>query len=163
MATKMMNGRECQWRQIPVVPPADDQVGPKLLEERYDQPSRVQAVCLQCAERGAHGDRRQKLIQQLGPRCEPEIAAMHDLEVIVRETDGGKGKGRHHRNPHEAVGQVGPQQRGYQHSDHDQHPAHGRCTGFLLVGLGAVFANVLTDLKFTQPAHHRGTDDEPDE
>ena len=152
-----------QRRQIAVVQPADDQVRPEMLEERHDQARRIQAVGLQGAQRARHGEGRQKLVAQLGARGQAEVAAVHDLQIVVGKSDGAEGQRRDHGDPDEAVAQVGPQQRRDQHADNDQHAAHGRRAGFLLVGLRAVLADVLADLEFTQAANHRRADDEADE
>ena len=88
---------------------------------------------------------------------------MHHLQIIVGEADGAERQRRQDRNPHEAVAEIGPQQRGDNHAHHNQQAAHGRGARFLQVVLGAVFANVLADLEFTQAADHRRANDETDE
>ncbi len=117
----------------------------------------------QGAERSGNRKGRQKLVSELRPRGETEVAAMHDLQVIVGKPDRSKRQRRRHRDPDEAVAQIGPQQRGDDHADHDEHSAHGGCPGFLLVGLRAILAYVLADLEFTQTANHGRADDKTDE
>ena len=60
----------------------------------------------------------------------------------------------HHHQPDEGIGQVAPQQRGQKDGDADEHAAHGGRAGLLLVVLGAVFADVLADLKLAQLLNH---------
>ena len=85
---------------------------------------------------------------------------MHYLQIIVGKTDRAERQRRQHGNPHEAVAEVGPQQSRNDHADNDEHSAHGRSAGLLLVGLGAVLADVLADLEVTQAANHGRPDDE---
>ena len=72
-----------------------------------------------------------------------------------------KARVEEHGDPDEAIAQVRPQQGWHHHGDNDQHASHGRRPGFLLMGLGAVFADVLADLEFAQPANYRRADDQP--
>ncbi len=161
-ATKIMNGRNASGhRQCDAS--ADHQVGPEVLEERNDQPRRIQAVSAASAIRvAANGECRQELVGQLGAAGQAEVAAMHDLQIIVGETDGAEGQRRQHGDPDEAIGQVGPEQRRNQHGDHDEDAAHGRRAGLLLVGLGAVFADVLADLEFAQAMNDGRANDQSD-
>src|SRR5208283_4718231 len=62
-----------------------------------------------------------------------------------------------------SVAKVGPQQSGNNHPDNDEHTAHGRSSGFLLVGLGAILADVLADLEVTQTANDGRPDQKTDE
>ena len=89
-----------------------------------------------------------------------QIAAMHHLGVVVGESDGRERAGGKHGNPHEAIAQIGPQQRGNDDRDDDQQSAHGRRAGFFLMSLRAFFANVLSDLKFAQAADDQRTHDQ---
>src|SRR6202158_593682 len=80
---------------------------------------------------------------------------MGHLGVVVGESDGGERTSRKHGNPYEAIAQVRPKQCRDDDCDDNQQPAHGGRTGFLLVSLGALFANELSDLELAQ-----ATDDE---
>src|SRR5215831_2797825 len=88
---------------------------------------------------------------------------MDDLQVVVRETDGTVGKGGNHSDPDVAVAEVCPQQCRDDCGHDDEHPAHGRSAGFALMGLRAIFADVLSDLEVPQASHHGWSDDETDE
>ena len=65
-----------------------------------------------------------------------------------------------HRDPDEAVAQVGPQQSWDHDGDRDQQAAHGGRAGFFLMSLGAFFADVLADLKFAQAVDDERADDQ---
>jgi len=82
------------------------------------------------------------------------------LLVIVGESDCGIGNGGKHNDPDEAVAEVGPEQRGHDHGNRDQQPAHRRCAGLFLVGFRSLFANELTDLELLQAANDDRPDDE---
>ena len=82
----------------------------------------------------------------------PKIALVHHLRVIVDESDDAECQQRKHRDPDIEVPQIGPEQRRHHDADDDQHAAHGRRAGLLLMRFRAVFANVLADLKFAQLA-----------
>ena len=88
---------------------------------------------------------------------------MDDLNVVVGKTDGGESRGREHGNPDKRIAQVGPEQRGNQDGDGNQQAAHGGRAGLFLMSLRAFFADVLPDLKITQPLNHDRTDDQAGE
>ena len=137
---------------------ANHQVRTEVLEERHDQARGVQPVVLQGDQGEADRQSRQELVEQLGASGQSEVAAVDHLQIVVGEPDAAVGQRRHHRDPDEAIAQVGPQQRRHHHGDHDQHSAHGRSACLALMGLGAVFANVLADLEVAQSPHHRRAD-----
>ena len=83
---------------------------------------------------------------------------MHNLQIVVGESDGAVGQRRRHSNPDEAIAQIGPQPCWHDHGDHDQHAAHGGSPRLALVGLRAIFANILADLEVTQSPYHRRAD-----
>ena len=66
---------------------------------------------LQSDKRNRDDDAGQYLISELRARSEPQIAAMHYFEVIVRETNRTESQRGEYRDPDERVAQVGPQQR----------------------------------------------------
>ena len=105
----------------------------------------------------------QGLGHQLGPAAEPLVVLFDDLEVVVEETDEAEAQGYQDQKPDIGVVQLGPQDGGGQGGENDHQPPHGGGAGLGLVGLGAVFPDVLADLHgpelADEPApHHHGDD-----
>src|SRR6202790_4353475 len=88
---------------------------------------------------------------------------MNDLKVVIGKTDRPEGHRRKHRNPDKRIAQVRPQQRRHQDRDRDQQTTHGRRTRFFLMSLGALFADVLPDLKIAQPLNNDRSNDQAGE
>ena len=148
-------GQERQRREVAMMQAADDQVRAEVLEERHDQAGGVQPVRLQGAQdrrrwRWPPGTDRTSLARA----GQAQVAAVHHLQIVVGKADGAEGQRGEHRDPDEPVAQVGPQQRGNQHADDNQHAAHGGRAGLFLMGLGTFLADVLADLEFAQAADH---------
>jgi hypothetical protein len=70
-----------------------------------------------------------------------------DFVVIIHKTDGTERHGRADGEQHVGVTQVRPQERRNHDGGDNQHAAHGRRSGFLLVGLGTFVANILLHLQ----------------
>ncbi len=158
-----MKRQKSQRRQIAVVPFADHQVRAEMFQEGHDQTRRIQAMLFQSAQRRSHRNGRQELVEQLGARGQAQIAAMHNFQIVVGEADGTESQSRNQCDPHEAITEIGPQQRGNHHAHYNQKAAHGWSSGFLLMGFGAVLANVLANLKFPDAANDGRPNDQPDE
>ena len=88
---------------------------------------------------------------------------MHHLDVVVGKTDGAEGQRGKDRDPDKGIGGIGPQHRGQQNGDDDEHAAHGGRAGFFQVRLRPVFADVLADLELAQLLNHLGPDEERDQ
>ena len=101
----------------------------------------------------------ERLPEELGAGREAEIAPVHDLGVVVGETDGAEGQRGADGDPDEGVGGIGPEHRGQQDGDDDKDAAHGRRARFFLVRLRPVFADVLADLEFAQLLDDVGADE----
>jgi hypothetical protein len=108
------------------------------------------AELLQDYERDRDQQRDSDLPEDFGARGEAEVAAFHDFDVIVGESDGAESDGGSDDEPDEGISGIGPEDRRQQDGDGDEHAAHGGCAGLLLVRFGAVFADVLADLKLAQ-------------
>src|SRR6185312_10575912 len=121
---------------------SESQMRVKMLEERHAELGGVVALRLHGNERDGDGGGNEELRAELGPSGEAKVAPMDDLDVVIGKTDGSKGQRGTHGQPDERVGQIGPEQRGQQDGDTDEDPAHGGRSGFLLVLLGAFFADV---------------------
>ena len=65
---------------------------------------------LQGDQRNCDEDAGEDLVAELGASSESEIAAVHNLKVVVGETDGSEGQGREDGNPDEGIRQVCPEQ-----------------------------------------------------
>src|ERR1017187_5900013 len=59
--------------------------------------------------------------------------------------------------------EIGPEQRGHHDADDDEDATHGRRARFFLVGLWAILADVLADLKFAQLADQPGSQKDTEE
>src|SRR5581483_11865779 len=129
---------------------SDNQVRTELLEEGNQQPGRVQAMGLHRDQSDCNTNASKDLEQQLATSGQAQVTAVNSFEVVVGKTDAGEGASREHRDPNEQVGQVRPEQRGYNDRDGNQQTAHGRSAGFFLVGFGTFLANVLPDLELAQ-------------
>src|SRR5260370_19286674 len=68
-------------------------------------------------ERDGYSGSGQSLVSQFSPRCQPEVAALDDLDVVIRETDGAERCGGKYCDPDEWIGRIGPQYRGQQNGD----------------------------------------------
>jgi hypothetical protein len=88
----------------------------------------------------------------LGPGGEPQVAHLADFGVVVPKADGAEAQQAEQRHPDVRVPQVGPQQRGDDDGDEDQHPAHGGRARLLVMRFRAVLADVLADLELAQLA-----------
>ena len=111
---------------------------------------------MQHQQQEADHQRRDDLQRQLLARGQAQIALAPQLGVVVPKSDRAEADQAEQRDPHIRIAQVGPQQRRHHDGDDDQQAAHGRRAGFLGVRLGAVFADVLADLKFAQLADQPG-------
>ena len=100
----------------------------------------------------------QALQPKLLPGGEAQIPPVHHLGVVIGKANRGVRAGGEHRNPHEAVAQIGPQQGWNHNGDGNQQAAHSRSAGLFLMRLGTFFADVLADLKFTQAADDQRPD-----
>ena len=96
------------------------------------------------------GDTDKRLQSQLLHRGHTHAAPARHLDVIVGEADGAKGEGRAHHQPDEGIGEIAPQQCRHQNGDTDEHSAHGRGAGFLLVRFRTLIPDVLADLELAQ-------------
>src|SRR6185312_3958161 len=83
--------------------------------------------------------------------------------IIVGKSDCRESASGKNRNPDKAVRQIGPKQCRHNDGDNDEQAAHGRRSRFFLVCFGALFANVLADLKFAQAINDQRADNEPGE
>ena len=105
----------------------------------------------------------QGLGHQLGPAAQPLVALLDNLEIVVEEADEAEAQGHQDQEPDKGVVQLGPQDGGGQNGENDHQPPHGGGAGLGLVGLGAVFPDILADLHgpelADEPApHHHGDD-----
>ena len=129
---------------------ADGEVRPESLEERDYQARGIAALLLQQNECDGNGDTHQDLQAHFRARCKSQVAPVHDLDVVISETDAAEGERREHYHPNERIGKITPQKGRQQDRDADEHAAHSRRAGFFLVFLRPLFADVLADLKFAQ-------------
>ena len=134
------------------VPPAQFRNEP--LEERKNEPRVVDVVLGQHQQDDADRRGDQNLVAHLVARTQPVVRLTHDLHVIVGEPDAAKRRRRPHRDPHEGVGQVRPQQRGHERRGEDEQPAHGRRPGFRAVGRRSFLPDHLADLKLVKRPDH---------
>src|SRR5580765_7933847 len=84
---------------------------------------------------------------------------MHDFEVVIGKTDGGKHDRGKHTDPDKWIAQIGPQECRNHDADGNQQTAHGGRACLFMVSLRSLFSDVLPDLKFTQaPNDNRAND-----
>ena len=88
---------------------------------------------------------------------------VHHLAPVVHPADGAKAQRDQQHDPHEAVGQVEPEDGGDRDREQDQHTAHGGRAALADVGLHRVFANRLADLQRSQAANEIRTGDQAHE
>ena len=119
----------------------------------------VNALAAYYEQRKRDGHSADHLQAHLLRRGKAEIAPLDDLDVVIRKTDGAEcQRGKHHQ-PDEGIRQIAPQQRRQKDGDTDEHAPHGGGTGFLLMVLGTILADVLADLEFTQLLNDEGPDE----
>jgi hypothetical protein len=123
-----------------------------LLEEWDDEPRGIHAIRLHGDEHRRDDDASRDLQREFGAGGEAQVAAMRDFRVVVGESDGRVSADGKYGDPDETVAEVSPEERGNNDRDDDQQAAHGRRAGFFLVGLGSLFADVLSDLEVAQAA-----------
>ena len=142
---------------------SDHQVGAKLFDERHQQLGGIEAARLHCDQRNRDQNAGDNLKPHFCFAGQSQIPPIDNLNVVVAETDRGKGRGGKHSDPNETVAQVSPQ-KGWNHDgDGYQQAAHGRGSGFFLVRFGPLLANVLSDLKFAETVDDEGANDEAGE
>ena len=139
------------------------QIGTQALDEGNGQLRGEQLELREHDERDGDAGAGQPLPEQLGARGEAEVAPLDDLDVVVGKTDGAEGQRGKDGDPDEGIGGIGPEHRGQQNGDDDEHAAHGGRAGFFLVRLRAVFADVLADLEFAQLLDDVGPDEQRDQ
>src|SRR6202035_5726861 len=88
-----------------------------------------------------------------------QIPPVDNFNVVVTEADRSKGRGGKHGNPDEEIAKVGPQEPWNYEGDRYQQATHGRSASFFLVCFGALFADVLSDLKFAETIDYERADD----
>src|ERR1700724_2752267 len=131
-----------------------------LLQEWDHQTGRILRAMLQGDQRNCDENACGDLVAKLGASREPGIAAVHNLKVVIGETDGSEGQGGEDGNPDEGISQVCPEQCRNQDGDGNQQSAHSRRAGFFLMSLRSLFSYVLTNLKVAQPPDNDRADDE---
>ena len=119
--------------------------------------------CCKNHQGNGHDGAGQPLPKQLGARRQAQAAPLDDLDVVVGKADGAEGQRGEDRDPDKGIGGVGPEHRGQQNGDDDEHAAHGGRAGLLQVRLRPVVADVLADLELAQLLDHPGTDEERDQ
>src|SRR5581483_7368127 len=129
-----------------------DQVRAKLLDERHHQVGGVLVDRRQGHQGDTHDSGYGELQQKLHAGSQSQVSLVDDLEIVIGEPDSAKADGREYDQPDEMVGKVCPEQGGNDDRDGNQYAAHGWGAGFFLVGLGALFTDVLADLKFPKLA-----------
>lgn len=138
-------------------------IGPPAFDEGDGQLRGVHSELREDGESPRNADGGNGLPEQLGARGEAEVAALYYFDVVVYESDGAEGERRENSDPDERIGKIGPEQRGQNDCDEDEHAAHSGRAGFLLVRLRTFFADVLADLELAQLLDDEGTDDERNE
>src|SRR5579859_796132 len=138
----------------------NNQVRVQTFEERNHQLSRVGKVRNKNEQRNSHHQAYQHLKINFLFRSEPKVSLLRDFRVVVDKTDGCKADQSKEREQNKWIGQIRPKQCGHGRRQNDQHAAHGRCAGFLLVFLRAFLADVLPDLQIAQPLNQPGAEHE---
>jgi hypothetical protein len=134
------------------IPPA--QLRNETLEEREDEPRVVDPVLPQHEQDDPDRGRDQNLVAHLVAWPQPVVRLTHDLHVIVGKPDAPKRRRRHHRDPHEDVGQVRPQQRRHERRRQYQQTAHRRRAGLGPMGRRPFRPDHLPDLELAQLRDH---------
>ena len=86
-----------------------------------------------------------------------QILPLPDLLVIVPKSHRCESDSDTQKEPNKNIPEVGPEQSRDNNTEIDEHPAHGRRTGFRLVGLRPIFPNILADLKLLEQPHQPRT------
>jgi len=136
---------------------------PEPLCERHDKVRRVVGAGLKEDQSYGDEDAEQYLQRHLRAPGQTEVSAVNYLEVIVSEADASERESRKDRDPDELIAQIRPEKSGDDDCNDDEHSTHRGRAGFLLVSLGTFFANVLTDLEFSQASNDPRADDHPHE
>jgi hypothetical protein len=139
------------------------EIGSKALEKRHHEMRGVDAFTPHGQQHHRNHHSGDDLQAHLLHRGQAEIPPLDNLDVVIGKTDRAEGQRGKHHQPDEGVGEVAPQQRGQKDGDADEHAAHGRGAGLLLVVLGAVLADVLADLKLAQLVNHERPDEQGDQ
>ncbi len=103
-----------------------------------------------------------RLPEIFGPGADPAGIFAHELLVVVSPSYCTECKGREQNHPDEPIGQIGPEQRGYENSHQDERASHGRGSGLGQVGLGTVAPHGLADLVLAELADHERAHDKAD-
>ena len=119
-------------------------------------------VLLQHHQSNGYQGSGQPLPQQLGAHRHAQVAPLDHLYVVVGKADGPKGEGRKDRDPDKRIGGGGPQHRGQQNGNADQHAAHGWSARLLQVRLRSVLAHKLANLQLAQLLNHVRPDEQRD-
>lgn len=87
--------------------------------------------------------------------------ALDEFQIVVGKSHGAEADGRHHHQPHVAVGHVGPQERGEHDRKDNENAAHRRRSTLGQVPLRPVVANLLAEFNLLQfpddpGRHHKG-------
>ena len=114
-------------------------------------------------QRHRHQRPGQPLPEQFGARRQSQVAPLHYLDVVIGKTDRPERERREYRDPYERIGRIGPQHRGQQNRNADQHAAHRRRPRLLQVRLRPVLSHKLPDLELPQLLNHPRADKQRDQ
>src|SRR5688572_3421839 len=145
----------------------DAEIRRQVLEEREDQLGAVDRRPLPRAgqpdDGGADGHGHQDQRAHLVARHQPVVRAARQLQVVVGEAHGTAAKRGRHRNPHERVGEIGPEQRRQDRRRQDQDAAHRRRARLGAVRLRPFLADDLANLEVADLADEPGPDDQAED
>src|SRR5262249_1458139 len=138
----------------------DHEIRSQVLKERDNELGGILAADLHENQDKRDRNAGEKLQHQFAAPGESEVAAMHDLQVVVGEADAGESQRGQNCYQDEFVAQIGPKHSRNYDSDGNQHSTHSGRARFFMMALGPFLANVLANLKFTQLANDRRPNDQ---
>src|SRR4029077_20838384 len=92
-------------------------------------------------------------------RCEPQVALLGDLRIVINKSNTRETNERKKRQQNKGVSEIGPQQRRHGGRKNNQYAAHRRRARLFLVLLRAFFPDELANLQFAKtPDEHWAKD-----